>query len=117
MKLLILIILSLFESIVAAPTERNACTSSNASVRKEWYSPLAFMHVKLVKCTFISRASLTEDERTDYINAVLCMQNKEPRLPASDYPGVKNRMDDFTAYVDGDEFQQKEDTYRCLVFT
>lgn len=47
------------------------------------------------------RGELTIAERTDYVNAVLCMQNKQSLLPASQYPGVKSRYDDFAAYVYG----------------
>lgn len=38
-------------------------------------------------------------ERIDYIDAVLCMQEKPQQLSRKEYPGVQNRFDDFVAYV------------------
>lgn len=42
---------------------------------------------------------MTPNERVNYTNAILCMRQKPPLLPTEQYPGVRNRMDDFVAYV------------------
>ncbi|KAL4956623.1 hypothetical protein BDW69DRAFT_158167 [Aspergillus filifer] len=55
-----------------------ACNVDTRSVRREW-------------------GSLSSSERLDYINALHCMQNKPPLLPQDQYPGVRHRMDDFSA--------------------
>jgi hypothetical protein len=41
------------------------------------------------------RNDLSIDERTDYINSVLCLQKKPSK--AVNIPGAKNRYDDFVA--------------------
>jgi hypothetical protein len=46
-----------------------------------------------------ARGSLSRGERLDYIDAVHCMRQKLPILPIEQYPGVRHRMDDFTAYA------------------
>lgn len=38
-------------------------------------------------------------DRKNYIDAVLCLTRKPPRLPTAEYPGVRSRFDDFVAYV------------------
>ncbi|KAL4919689.1 hypothetical protein BDW62DRAFT_209627 [Aspergillus aurantiobrunneus] len=54
------------------------CTESTASVRKGW-------------------AALTAEERIDYINALHCLAEKPPIYDIKEYPGVRNRWDDFVA--------------------
>ncbi|KAH7311288.1 hypothetical protein B0I35DRAFT_437840 [Stachybotrys elegans] len=41
--------------------------------------------------------SLSQAERLDYVNAVICLQNKPARTPSSVAPGAKSRFDDFVA--------------------
>ncbi|KAL4940873.1 hypothetical protein BDV06DRAFT_223677 [Aspergillus oleicola] len=54
------------------------CTQENALVRKEW-------------------SALTTDEQQGYIDAVWCLRGKPAVLPSDQYPGVKDRVDDFVA--------------------
>lgn len=54
------------------------CTPEKESVRKEW-------------------GSLTKHERNQYIDAVLCLQQKPSIMPSGLVPGAKTRFDDFTA--------------------
>ncbi|CAG8255171.1 unnamed protein product [Penicillium salamii] len=55
-----------------------SCSPATTAVRREW-------------------GSLSRGERLDYIDAVHCMRQKLPVLPIEEYPGVRNRMDDFAA--------------------
>lgn len=64
--------------IVEASASYPACTSANTRVRKEW-------------------GSLTKWERSEYINAVHCMQRLPPKLDPAVVPGAKHRQDDFVA--------------------
>ncbi|KAI9372466.1 hypothetical protein BJX61DRAFT_533961 [Aspergillus egyptiacus] len=43
------------------------------------------------------RGSLSASERLDYIDALHCMRSRPPVLPQDQYPGVRHRMDDFSA--------------------
>ena len=43
------------------------------------------------------RGNLSAKERTDYINAVKCLQGKPAKTPASVAAGAKTRFDDFVA--------------------
>lgn len=45
----------------------------------------------------LHRGELERAERIDYTNAVLCLQGKPQHLPREEYPGVRNRFDDFVA--------------------
>lgn len=45
------------------------------------------------------RGELTPSQRIDYTDAVLCMQKQPQHLPREEFPGVRNRFDDFVAYV------------------
>jgi len=45
--------------------------------------------------TYLNRSDLSPKERIAYTNAVLCLQSKPPRTPASVAPGAKSRFDDF----------------------
>ena len=51
--------------------------------------------IRLTDCNH--RGSLSKAQRLDYINAVQCMLQSPPLLDQTQYPGVKNRMDDFVA--------------------
>ncbi|OOF95563.1 hypothetical protein ASPCADRAFT_170305 [Aspergillus carbonarius ITEM 5010] len=57
---------------------KQQCRSSRASTRKEW-------------------GELSTKERTNYINAVWCLRGLPSQLPNDQYPGVRDRMDDFVA--------------------
>ncbi|KAJ5115229.1 domain di-copper centre [Penicillium alfredii] len=54
------------------------CNPSTVALRKEW-------------------GQFTRLERKAYISAIQCMQQKPKQLPASEFPGVRNRFDDFVA--------------------
>ncbi|PGH14616.1 hypothetical protein AJ79_02951 [Helicocarpus griseus UAMH5409] len=54
------------------------CTLENAAVRKEWNA-------------------LADNEKREYIDAVLCLQKLEPIWPQTEVPGVRSRFDDFVA--------------------
>ncbi|KGM92544.1 uncharacterized protein PADG_11373 [Paracoccidioides brasiliensis Pb18] len=54
------------------------CDFENTAVRREWNT-------------------LTADEKKEYINAVLCLQELESIWPRSEVPGVRSRFDDFVA--------------------
>ncbi|KAH8432854.1 tyrosinase family protein [Aspergillus melleus] len=56
----------------------NTCSSNTTTTRQEW-------------------GTLSGDQRTEYINAIWCLRNRESVLPSSDYPGVRDRLDDFVA--------------------
>ncbi|ETS74200.1 hypothetical protein PFICI_14066 [Pestalotiopsis fici W106-1] len=66
------------QAILAGRSSSSSCTSENVLVRKEW-------------------ATLTSEERLDYIDAVKCLMNAKPITPASAAPGVRSRFDDFGA--------------------
>ncbi|PGH00828.1 hypothetical protein AJ79_08079 [Helicocarpus griseus UAMH5409] len=54
------------------------CTEENVIVRKEW-------------------GSLSESERVEYTNAVLCLLEEPSQLDPVEVPGARNRYDDFVA--------------------
>ncbi|KAL5360108.1 hypothetical protein BJX96DRAFT_174978 [Aspergillus floccosus] len=58
--------------------EGGACNPRTAAVRREW-------------------GSLSKRERKDYIDAVLCLASKPPKIDPSFAPGARNRFDDFVA--------------------
>ena len=43
----------------------------------------------------IYRGSLSKQDRKEYINAVRCMQTRPSRLDPAQFPGARNRYDDF----------------------
>jgi tyrosinase len=43
------------------------------------------------------RGDLSKVERRDYIDAVLCLSRKPPQTMVTEFPGVRNRYDDFVA--------------------
>jgi hypothetical protein len=44
-----------------------------------------------------NRGDLTDNEKSSYINAVLCLIKKPSKLDQTKYPGAKTRYDDFVA--------------------
>ncbi|KAJ5584614.1 N-acetyl-6-hydroxytryptophan oxidase ivoB [Penicillium hispanicum] len=71
------IVVNMVSSIYAAPRDLT-CSADRIAIRKEW-------------------GEMEPAERSGYTNAVLCMQRQPPRLSTADYPGVRNRFDDFVA--------------------
>ncbi|KAJ5856971.1 hypothetical protein N7455_007865 [Penicillium solitum] len=69
---------SLFDINIDIALPERLCGTHNTAVRKEW-------------------GELKKAERIDYIDAVLCMQEKPQQLSRKEYPGVQNRFDDFVA--------------------
>jgi tyrosinase len=54
--------------------------------------------VSLTRCSQISsRGDMTDPQRKEYIDAVLCLQKKPPKAPKDKFPGALNRYDDFVA--------------------
>jgi len=72
------------------------CSRYNEAARKEWY--VFDKYFETNRLTYY-RGELTPDQRTEYTNAVLCMQKQPQQLPREEFPGVRNRFDDFVAYV------------------
>jgi len=62
-----------------AAGKNNGCTLENAGVRREW-------------------GDMTIEQRTDFINATLCLMNAPPKAPKDQFPGVRSRYHDFMAY-------------------
>ncbi|EDU44897.1 tyrosinase central domain protein [Pyrenophora tritici-repentis] len=56
--------------------KRGTCNKNNIAVRREW-------------------SALSKTERKAYTDAVLCLQSKPAKTPASVMPGAKSRFDDF----------------------
>jgi len=54
------------------------CTAETVGVRKEW-------------------GSLSKNERTSYINAVLCLRKLPPKTSKALVPGARYQWDDFVA--------------------
>lgn len=52
----------------------------------------------------LKRGSLSGSDREEYIRAVHYMLKTPPVLSPKQYPGVRHRMDDFTVYVDYQNF-------------
>lgn len=46
---------------------------------------------------FCFRSALSKGERREYIDAVLCLMDSPPLTSTSEFPGVRNRFDDFVA--------------------
>ncbi|KAF9691299.1 hypothetical protein EKO04_010796 [Ascochyta lentis] len=57
-------------------TKRGSCNLYNVAVRREW-------------------GTLSKRERKSYIDAVLCLQKKKTKTPASLLPGARSRFDDW----------------------
>src|SRR4051794_2855762 len=47
---------------------------------------------------FTNRGDMTIEQRTDFINATLCLMNAPPKAPKDQFPGVRSRYHDFMAY-------------------
>ena len=45
----------------------------------------------------VPRGEMPPAQRISYTNAVWCLMKKPPQLRTEDYPGVRNRFDDFVA--------------------
>ena len=86
---------SLFDINIDIPLPERPCGNHNRDVRKEWcvFSGSRRTNRQLT----LHRGELKRAERIDYTNAVLCMQGKPQHLPREEYPGVRNRFDDFVA--------------------
>jgi len=65
-------------SLTDNASKRSTCNIFNVAVRREW-------------------SSLSNKERKDYTNAVLCLQSKKANTPTALVPGAKSRYDDFVA--------------------
>jgi hypothetical protein len=65
-------------SLTDNASKRGTCNIFNVAVRREW-------------------GSLSQKERRDYTNAVLCLQSKKSKTPNSIVPGARSRFDDFVA--------------------
>ncbi|GAB1190953.1 hypothetical protein APSETT444_000121 [Aspergillus pseudonomiae] len=76
MKTLLLSIFAIGSLALATPA---ACSPEKALVRKEW---------RELGCA----------ERKDYIDALWCLRHRPSILPIEEFPGVRNRWDDFVAY-------------------
>ncbi|KAL4887208.1 tyrosinase central domain protein [Aspergillus karnatakaensis] len=73
-----MLIAVLWENTAVVATYTPPCTKQTAAIRREW-------------------AALSPDERKDYINALHCLEAKQPIYNTEVYPGVRNRWDDFVA--------------------
>jgi hypothetical protein len=86
---------------VADPVDQLAATALN-NVYKILDGSLSdnATHTKCTKSKLLVRkeyGDLTVAERTNYVNAVKCLQSKPSKLSASVAPGAKSRFDDFVA--------------------
>jgi hypothetical protein len=68
-----------------------ACTLENLSVRREWYDIRSCSSRLMLR--FVSRSTLSKEDRKSYTDAVLCLGSKPARTPASVAPGAKSRWD------------------------
>jgi len=44
------------------------------------------------------RGDMTDEQRSDFINATLCLMKLPSKAPKEQFPGARNRYDDFVAY-------------------
>ena len=63
-------------SLPESSKKRGSCNLSNIAVRREWNA-------------------LSKKERKSYTDAVLCLQKKQSKTPASLIPGARSRFDDW----------------------
>ncbi|PWY67908.1 tyrosinase central domain protein [Aspergillus heteromorphus CBS 117.55] len=75
MRLLVGLLLTIVVAL-AAPQPR--CRPEQTTVRRDW-------------------ADLSKQQRTDFIDAVWCLRRLPSTLPNDQYPGVRDRYDDFVA--------------------
>lgn len=87
---------SILPSCAVQQLVQRSCRPKDVVVRKEWYVVSSF-HGRLDPVDVICRGELTPAERIDYTDAVRCMQQQPQRLSREDFPGVRNRLDDFVA--------------------
>lgn len=57
---------------------RGECTAQNVRVRRNW-------------------RAFSRREKKNWINSLLCLQERRPRTPSQRAPGVRTRYDDFVA--------------------
>lgn len=79
--------------VLVASTATGRCRPAQASSRKDWYVLHPSPHIQ----ANIPRDDLSTQERTDYIDAVWCLRGRPAVLPNDQYPGVRDRHDDFVA--------------------
>lgn len=70
------------------PRNSEACSFQSITIRRELYVILPLDSVTLT----ISSGSLSKSDRKAYTDAVLCLQAKGARTPASLVPGAKSRV-------------------------
>jgi len=46
----------------------------------------------------VDRGDMTDEQRSDFINATLCLMKAPSKAPKAQFPGARNRYDDFVAY-------------------
>lgn len=92
------------EEVSTSATKRapGNCNPKNLRVRREWYvSRGTCTHktrmVSDMTNLLMYRNKLSSAERKAYTKAVLCLQSKPAKTPASVAPGAKTRYDDFVA--------------------
>ena len=51
-----------------------------------------------VRASDLARGDMTIEQRTDFINATLCLMKIPGKAPKDQFPGAKTRFDDFMAY-------------------
>jgi len=44
------------------------------------------------------RGDMTDEQRSDFINATLCLMKAPSKAPQAQFPGARSRYDDFMAY-------------------
>ncbi|KAF9891369.1 hypothetical protein FE257_004225 [Aspergillus nanangensis] len=64
--------------LLAVTATSASCNPNAATTRREW-------------------GSLHPAQRTEYIDAILCLRHRPSVIPSSQYPGVRDRLDDFVA--------------------
>lgn len=63
-------------SLPAKSSKQGTCTTQNVAIRREW-------------------GALSRSERKAYTDAVLCLQSRKNKTPASLIPGARSRFDDW----------------------
>ena len=46
----------------------------------------------------VDRGDMTVEQRSDFINATLCLMKAPSKAPKAQFPGARSRYDDFVAY-------------------
>ncbi len=60
--------------------------------------PLVILRFYSSVSDLADRGDMTIEQRTDFINATLCLMNAPPKAPKDQFPGVRSRYHDFMAY-------------------